>query len=108
MVELKNDKSITGILQEVDKFMNLVLINTNTISSEIANDISQTSLINGSTIRYVHIPKYIKPRTHVSEYIRTIDRINVINKPRLIKDKVTNSQNNDEFKSEIKMDIILN
>lgn len=96
VIELKNDKIITGILDECDKTMNINLINTLEYESyknyksniPLFNDIKKIYQLKGSSIRYIHIPDNIDNFSyHVNNHNKTLNKIIKQNKPREIVNK---------------------
>ncbi|KAJ1434293.1 hypothetical protein B484DRAFT_359665 [Ochromonadaceae sp. CCMP2298] len=87
VVELKTDTEVTGFIDEVDPAMNLTLLNAKHVSADGTTQLSEASNIKGSSIRYVHIPPYVKVSSVVSDHIKKIDRIKNHARPHLIKDK---------------------
>ena len=98
VVELKNDSGmcsdylhyisyaeVKGILDEVDAWMNLTLVQaTQTTALGESCDLD-IAFVKGVTIRYVHISEKINMRTHVTSYLRRIKSIASNNAPRMIK-----------------------
>lgn len=87
-IELKNDQSVSGTIVEADEKMNVVLsavkcINPSSGSVELMDSLS----VCGSSIRYVHIPRYVSVKTEVSDYIKNVSRLQKSNQPRPIKNR---------------------
>eukprot|EP00611_Tribonema_gayanum_P026890 TRINITY_DN6502_c0_g1_i2.p1 TRINITY_DN6502_c0_g1~~TRINITY_DN6502_c0_g1_i2.p1 ORF type:complete len:143 (+),score=33.87 TRINITY_DN6502_c0_g1_i2:73-501(+) len=56
VVEMKTDAELTGLLEEVDKNMNLVMVNVRQVSPQGGVLELETAFVQGTMIRYVHIP----------------------------------------------------
>ena len=84
VVELKNDVEVTGIISEADRAMNLILSDTKHVFPNGTVSHSESASISGMSIRYVHFPHHIKPRPHLNEYIKKIDRIKGHSNPHAI------------------------
>ena len=69
VVELKNDVEVTGILEESDENMNMTMQNATQVFPN--GDVRELEVVfvNGSQIRYVHIPPAIKAAKHLNEYV---------------------------------------
>ena len=87
VIELKNDAEVTGILEDTDPEMNVTMSNATQVLSDGSSVTQESITVKGHSIRYVHIPPNIRMRSHLSDYIRKIDRIRSSNQPRSIKDK---------------------
>eukprot|EP00884_Botryococcus_braunii_P001976 jgi/Botrbrau1/1177/Bobra.0162s0061.3 len=79
IVELRNDTIIRGLLESADDGLNLVL-----------NGVTVQKL-QGSTIRYIHVPKAVKVATVVEDQarrvaaLRTMDAVQRGSQPRIAK-----------------------
>ena len=95
-IELKNDQSVSGTIVEADEKMNVVLSDvkrvhsTSTSSSSV--ELMDSLTVCGSSIRYVHIPRYVSVKTEVSDYIKNVGRLQKSNQPRPIKNRVSRHQ----------------
>lgn len=92
VIEMKDDSEISGILDDVDKDMNIVLSNCRQVGATGDVSESDTAHINGRKIRFVHIPPDIKPAATVSSYIRKVDRIRKQSRPGPIRDSKSSSR----------------
>ena len=87
VVELRNNTEISGIVDEVDSNMNLILTDVKYISAcgEIRN--MELLSVNGSNIRYVHISKEINLNAQVQNYVSKTNRNASRNNPVKIMDR---------------------
>ena len=74
-IELKNDIEITGVIEETDNNMNLTLNTVRQLHPSGTVLEMDISFIQGSNIRYVHIPPQIPIVKHLTVYMRTIERV---------------------------------
>lgn len=96
-IELKNDQSVTGTIVEADEKMNVVLsdvkrAHSTTTTSSSSVELMDSLTVCGSSIRYVHIPRYVSVKTEVSDYIKNVSRLQKSNQPRPIKNRVSRHQ----------------
>ena len=102
VIELKSDIEVTGIIEDVDPAMNVILAEAKEVRPNGEITYCESTSIKGTTIRYVHIPPKLRMRAHVTEYIKKVDRIKVHSRPHTIKDRPKHSAEPNE-----KSDIIL-
>ena len=107
VIEMKDDSEISGILDDVDKDMNVVLSNCRQVGASGEVSESDTAHINGRKIRYVHIPPDIKPSSAVTNYIRKVDRIRKQSRPGPIRDSKPSSRLYSELEEEEEEDEII-
>jgi small nuclear ribonucleoprotein (snRNP)-like protein len=69
VVELKNDIEITGILEESDENMNMTIQNAIQVFPNGNVRELEVVFVNGSHVRYVHIPPEINAVKHLNEYV---------------------------------------
>lgn len=69
VVELKNDIEITGVLEESDENMNMTIQNAIQILPNGTVRELEIVFVNGSHVRYVHIPPEINAVRHLNEYV---------------------------------------
>ena len=69
VVEMKNDMEVSGILLESDAAMNVTLQDARQISASGISLDMEFVFLNGSSIRYVHIPKEINIVKHMNDYV---------------------------------------
>ena len=87
-IELKDDSEICGMLEEVDNALNLTLDNAR-LTDSFGNVVeSEKVYIDGTKIRYVHIPPEVKPSAIVSAYIKKVEKIHIRSKPNPIKNRL--------------------
>jgi len=89
-IELKSDQSVSGTIVEADEKMNIVLSAVKRIhptSSTSSVELMDSLTVCGSSIRYVHIPRYVGVKTVVSDYIKNVSRLQKSNQPRPIKNR---------------------
>ena len=101
VVELKNDVEVYGSVDETDAAMNLTLSavremhpNGTVIESDVLH-------LNGNSIRYIHLPPNINPGSHVTNYLKTLDRLTKQSRPHTIKDKPIKRAKGDDSSSTI-------
>lgn len=87
VIELKSDIEVTGIIEDVDPAMNVILAEAKQVSPNGETTYCESISVKGTTIRYVHIPPKIRMRAHVSDYLKKVDRIKVQSRPHAIKDR---------------------
>jgi len=74
IVELQNDSTVTGSLEEVDPNMNMVLCEAvQTMHNGTVREVEIIS-INGSNIRYVHLPSSANIMSSVANYANDFKR----------------------------------
>lgn len=82
IVELKNDRTVRGILDDGDWGMNLVMRN---VSIENADDnkstIMEQLMVSGRSIRYIHLPPSLDWRVTISQYLDATTKTLKRNKP---------------------------
>ena len=83
---MKDDSEICGVLDDVDKDMNVVLSHCRQVGSTGDVTESETARVNGTKIRYVHIPPDVKPGAIVASYVRKVERIRKQSRPGRIRD----------------------
>lgn len=69
VVELKNDIEITGVLEESDDNMNMTIQNAVQVFPNGNVRELEIVFVNGSHVRYVHIPPEINAAKHLNEYV---------------------------------------
>lgn len=69
IIELKNDIEITGIIEEADENMNLTLHNVQQVFPSGYSRTMDLAFVNGTNIRYVHIPSRINAVKHLGNYV---------------------------------------
>eukprot|EP01041_Mallomonas_annulata_P004341 gene4341-8638_t len=72
LIEMKNDTEISGTLEEADRNMNSILQNAKQVTKYGVVINMDIAFINGSMIRYVHIPPEIN--------MKKIERITDLNR----------------------------
>lgn len=87
MIELKSDIEVSGIIEDVDPSMNVILADAKEVRPNGETIHCDSVSVKGSSIRYVHIPPKLRMRSHVSEYVKKVDRIKVHSRPHTIKDR---------------------
>mmetsp|Transcript_17595 Transcript_17595/g.17668 ORF Transcript_17595/g.17668 Transcript_17595/m.17668 type:complete len:144 (-) Transcript_17595:341-772(-) len=87
LIELKNDSEISGILEEADRGMNMVLHEARQVSRDGTVLLMDIAFVNGPKIRYVHIPSDINISKHMTQYMKKMDRISGSNTRHKISDK---------------------
>jgi len=102
---LKSDDSVSGTVVEADERMNVVLSGAKRKHSKGSEEHMESLTICGSSIRYAHIPRNVNVKTEVSDYIKTISRLQKNSRPRLIKDR---AQREGHQSGSSKVDIVLN
>ena len=78
-VELKNDLTITGILQSVDQYLNIKLshMKVGEISDKYPHLQSvRTCFIRGSVVRYIHMPSDAVDTQLLQDATRRAQRVN--------------------------------
>lgn len=87
IVELKNDLEITGIIDSSDANMNMTLINARQVfpSGQVVE--METTFVQGSTVRYVHLPNELPIVKHMDIYMKTIERVARCREPHKIVDR---------------------
>jgi small nuclear ribonucleoprotein (snRNP)-like protein len=75
VVELKNDIELSGIIEEADSNMNLTL---HDVQQTFPNGFSREldiAFVNGSQIRYVHIPSTINAVKNLRDYVYVLSAL---------------------------------
>lgn len=93
-IELKSDQSVSGTIVEADEKMNIVLSAVKRIhpTSSSSVELMDSLTVCGSSIRYVHIPRYVGVKTVVSDYIKNVSRLQKSNQPRPIKNRASRKE----------------
>ena len=76
-VELRNESSAEGLIENVDGFMNVSMSDvkfSKQNGSEVKRMDFPTMFIQGQQIRYVHIPDCIDMRKAIEEQLKKIDK----------------------------------
>lgn len=81
VIELKDDSEIYGKILETDHSMTVLLGDVKQISRLGNVTILENLHINGSSIRYVHIPKQLNVVSKLKTYVSTITRISKSSRP---------------------------
>ena len=106
VVELKSDVEISGILDEADRGMNLIISAATQVFPDGTTVYADTATVNGPSIRCVHIPPKVKLNSHMSDYIKKIDRIKSSSQPHAIKNRAKPGER--ESNEQRGADIVLN
>jgi small nuclear ribonucleoprotein (snRNP)-like protein len=70
-LELKNDIELIGIIEEADENMNVTLHDVKQIFPNGSVRNLEITFVNGTNIRYVHIPSRIHAVKHLGNYVST-------------------------------------
>ena len=87
IIELKNDTEISGLVEDVDPAMSVVLTSATQTLLDGSKIEMESITIKGTSIRYIHIPPKVKMRPQVSDFLKRVDRIKTQSKPHAIKDR---------------------
>jgi small nuclear ribonucleoprotein (snRNP)-like protein len=71
-IELKNDIELIGIIEEADENMNVTLHDVKQIFPNGSIRNLEITFVNGTNIRYVHIPSRIHAVKHLGSYVSSI------------------------------------
>lgn len=77
-VELRNESSVEGLIENVDGFMNISMTDVK-FSKQSGREVIRvmhfpTMFIQGRQIRYVHIPDFIDMRKAIEEQLKKIEK----------------------------------
>ena len=74
-VELRNESSVEGMIENVDGFMNISMTDVK-FSKQNGREVMHfpTMFIQGRQIRYVHIPDFIDMRKAIEEQLKKIEK----------------------------------
>ena len=87
VIELRNNTEISGVIEEVDGNMNLILTDVKSISPSGDVKLMELLSVNGTNIRYVHIAKEINLNSQVQNYVNKTSRNTTRNNPVKIMDR---------------------
>ena len=88
VIELKSDIEVSGVIEDTDPGMKVTLSDVKETKPDGTISCSEMMTIEGSAIRYVHIPRSVNTRTLLADYVRKTDRIRGQNQPHLIRTRV--------------------
>ena len=75
VMELKNDVEVTGVVESADANMNTTLRDASQVSPDGTVVAMDVAFVQGSTVRYVHIPPAVPIVKHVEQYMKTVERV---------------------------------
>lgn len=104
VIELKNDSEISGVLEEADRGMNLTLLGATQISRHGVVISMEVAFVNGSKIRYVHIPPDINVVRHMAVYMKRVERVVSSNTRHTIRSKGDKDETECQAESKISED----
>lgn len=73
-VELQNDSEVTGILEEVDSNMNMILCDAQQVMLNGVMRQMEIISINGTNVRYVHFSPSVNIQTSTANYVKNFKR----------------------------------
>lgn len=73
VVELRNDSEVSGVLEETDANLNLIVHGARQVTADGAVTDMDVASINGSSVRYVHIAKELHLHARTAAFVRTIE-----------------------------------
>lgn len=87
VIELKDDTEVRGVIEESDRYMNVVLHNVTQTSTDgtVAN--MQQLYLNGMKIRYVHIPPKLNLASQIAQHSKILHKLNHAKRPVNIVDR---------------------
>lgn len=88
VIELKSDIEVSGVMEDTDPGMKVTLSDVKETRPDGSISYSEMMTIEGSAIRYVHIPRSVNTRNLLADYVRKTDRIRGQNQPHLIRTRV--------------------
>ena len=100
MIELKSDIEVTGVIVDSDPGMKVTLREVKEVRPDGSKTHSEFMSIEGSAIRYVHIPRSINMRSLLADYVKKTERIKGQSQPHQIRTRTPDLSG--------KEDIILN
>lgn len=101
VVELKNDSEVRGVVEESDKMMNIHLSTVVETKPDGTYRELESYRVSGFSVRYVHLPRFIKTHSLVSDHARRLDRITKSSRPHTIKDRAKSQVSLREPREEI-------
>ena len=75
VIELKNDVEVTGVVDSADANMNVTLRDAQQVYPDGTVVAMDVAFVQGSTVRYVHIPPAVPIVKHVEQYMKTVERV---------------------------------
>lgn len=87
VVELKNDSEVRGVVEESDRGMNISMRNVRQVDANGTVAEFDFLVVNGPSIRYVHISPFLNVSSHITSHIRRLDHISKHTGPHKIVDR---------------------
>mmetsp|Transcript_17896 Transcript_17896/g.22582 ORF Transcript_17896/g.22582 Transcript_17896/m.22582 type:complete len:121 (+) Transcript_17896:104-466(+) len=81
VIELKNDSEVTGSIENCDNDMNLTLQNVRCVNTQGKVQKHSLMFVQGSMIRYVHIPDHVNVAHQVRRHVKRLDHCREKYKP---------------------------
>lgn len=88
VVELKDDSEVRGVVEHCDQFMNISLLHAQlTFPDGHVDSFEEGYHVHGKAVRYVHLPRHVKPRAVVTAFVTKLDRLRKRSRPHRIVDR---------------------
>jgi len=88
VIECKNDVEVSGVIDSVSNNMDIGLSNAKEVFPDGCISESLFLHVNGSSIRYVHIPPKLNTHLLMSNYIKNLENVSKITTTRTSKPKI--------------------
>ncbi len=104
-IELKNDKKVLGMIETVGHGMDIQLRDVKIESEVDESELSESMLILGENIRFIHIPPTIQITSHLSKYMQQVDKRS-FKKPKIV-DRPKSSSSSSSSTTMLFQDVII-